>query len=157
VVLSPDGAGSELKKDFNVNAYSGEVTRRWVLYGAPGKGLPVPGEYRFLYYLGSELFLEQKVQYALDVVDFPRDVSWRRDGNALVAIWTPPHGVKAGMWYKVLLFPERGELISQVFDWRVNVARLPEIPLRDGDHAQLNVAIYFHGGYAYSERIPIVW
>src|SRR3989344_3988085 len=32
-VISPNGTVYFLNKDFNINNYSGEVTRRWVLYG----------------------------------------------------------------------------------------------------------------------------
>ena len=157
VVTTPGGALVPLNKDFNINAYSGEVTRRWVLYGPSGGGLPRPGEYRFAYYQGERLLLEQRVSYTPEVVDFPAGVTWRRRQNALAVSWTPPRGVHDGMWYKVLVFPDQGELISQVFPWNATEARLESLPLNDGARARLNVSIFFRGGYAYSEYIPFTW
>ena len=61
------------------------------------------------------------------------------------------------MWYKVLLFPDGGNVISDIFDWNVSSARMPAIPLADGATGTLNVAIFFRGGYAYSEYLPLVW
>ena len=156
-VVSPEGAEFDLEKDFNVNAYSGEVTRRWVLYGPSNEGLPIAGQYRFNYSKGGELVLEQRVEYQPEVIDFPRDVSWQKDGDDLTVEWMPPSGVLPGVWYKVLVFPEKGQLISQVFEWDSSGARLKDIPLNLGDRARVNVAVYFSGGYAYSEYVPIVW
>ncbi|MCZ6891304.1 MAG: M23 family metallopeptidase [Chloroflexi bacterium] len=156
-VVGPSGTEFELDKDFNINAYSGEVTRRWVLYGPPGHGLPKPGQYNFTYFQGGESVLEQIVDYTPEVVDFPREVSWQREGSDLVVSWTPPVGAKPGMWYKVLVFPEAGELISLQFDWDVSEARLQDIPLKEGDVADVNVSVFFHGGYAYSDHIPLRW
>ena len=50
VVVSLDQREFDLQMDFNINAYSGEVTRRWVLYGSSGGGLPMPGKYQVFYY-----------------------------------------------------------------------------------------------------------
>ena len=156
-VVSPSGNVFDLEKDFNINAYSGEVTRRWVLYGPPNEGLPVAGAYRFHYFKGDELVFKQTVEYQPEVIDFPREVVWRKDGADLVVEWTPPEGVDPGVWYKVLVFPEDGELISQVFEWDSTEARLEDVPLNAGDRAQVNVAVYFSGGYAYSEHVPMLW
>ena len=156
-VINPSGSEFDLEKDFNINAYSGEVTRRWVLYGPPRQGLPIPGQYRFKYYRGAELVLEQVVGYKSEKADFPRNVSWHREGSDLVVRWTPPEGVTPGMWYKVLVFPEVGELISLQFDWDVSEARLEDTPLEEGELAEINVAIFFSGGYAYSSYIPVRW
>ncbi|MEK9658417.1 MAG: hypothetical protein VW450_00510 [Chloroflexota bacterium] len=49
------GQVHEQEKDFNVIVYSGEVTRRWVLYGPAGAGLPTPGVHTFRYYQGDEV------------------------------------------------------------------------------------------------------
>ncbi|MDP6580622.1 MAG: VanZ family protein [Vicinamibacterales bacterium] len=89
VVETPNGGRFELNKDFNINAYSGEVTRRWVLYGPTGAGLPVPGMYQFRYFQGETLELTQDVSYSPETVGFPTNVQWRREGNDLVAEWTP--------------------------------------------------------------------
>lgn len=156
-VISPDNVEYDLEKDFNVNAYSGEVTRRWVLYGPSGEGLPASGEYQFTYYQDGDVVLQQTVAYEPETVGRPTDVTWRREGNDLLVDWTPPEGARSGMWYKVLIFPDGGEVISQTFEWDADNARMPEIPLADGDQGTLNVAIYFGGGYAYSEYLPLEW
>ncbi|MEE8045753.1 MAG: hypothetical protein V3T49_02820, partial [Dehalococcoidia bacterium] len=45
VVSTPSGKLIELEKDFNTNEFSGEITRRWVLYGPDDGDLPEQGEY----------------------------------------------------------------------------------------------------------------
>ena len=100
---------------------------------------------------------EQTVRYEPEVADYPRAVSWRREGEDLVVRWTAPEGVRPGMSYKVLVFPEDGEVISLQFEWDVSEARLAEVPLQEGDLAEVNVAVYFSGGYAKSENIPLTW
>ena len=157
VVVHPDGAGFSLRKDFNINSYSGEVTRRWVLYGPAGEGLPVQGEYRFVYFKGDEVALEQTVRYEPEVIGYPKQVTWTREGDDIHVTWDPPLNVKSGMWYKVLVFPEDGDLISQTFEWDADSATLSDIPLDEGDRAEVNVAVYFRGGYAYSEYVPLKW
>lgn len=157
IVESPDGVRFELEKDFNINTYSGEVTRRWVLYGPPGAGLPKPGEYWFLYQEREELVLTQIVSYYPETVDPPTSVTWSREGNDLVVGWTPPAGAMPGMWYKVLIFPDGGDIISDRFEWDARSARLLNVPLVDGATGRLNVAIYFSGGYAYSEYLSMTW
>ena len=156
-VVGPDGGEYELRKDFNINSYSGEVTRRWVLYGPSCEGLPMEGRYRFNYYRDELLALKQTVDYEPDFVDYPRNVTWAREGADLVVTWDPPGGLDSGMWYKALVFPGDGELISEIFEWHASSARLPEIPLEDGAGAEVNVAIYYPGGYAYSEYVPLEW
>lgn len=156
-VESPNGQVHTLEKDFNVNDYSGEVTRRWVLYGPPGAGLPTPGVYTFRYYQGAEVALEQTVDYRPDTVGYPTGVAWRREGTDMVVTWTPPSGMSEGMWYKVLVFPDEGELISQVFAWDAAQASLLAVPLADGDGFTLNVAAYFAAGYAYSDYQHFTW
>ena len=146
VVVNTEGTEFELNKDFNINAFSGEVTRRWILYGPPAQGLPLPGDYRFQYYQGTELVREQTVEYEPEVADYPRNMSWYREGNDPVVKWGPREGVRPGMWYNVLVFPEAEELISLQLDWDVNEARLENVPLEDGDQAELNVAVFFVGG-----------
>ncbi len=157
IVEAPDGRRFELDKDFCINSYSGEITRRFVLYGPPDDGLPVAGEYRFLYYEGEEIVLTQIVDYVPETIGFPTDVTWRREGDDLVAEWTPPEGTRPDMWYKVLLFPFGGNVISNVFEWDASSARLPNIPLKDGAEGTLNVAIYFQDGFSPSEYLPFTW
>lgn len=157
IVEAPDGTRFELNKDFNINDYSGEVTRRWVLYGPVGAGLMPAGDYRFHYYEGEQIVLTQTVDYTPKTIGFPEDIKWIREGDDLVIEWTPPEGTDSEMWYKVLLFPDGGNVISDVIDWDASSARLPDIPLEDGATGTLNVAIYFRGGYAPSQYLPFTW
>ena len=99
----------------------------------------------------------QVVSYTPETVGFPTDVRWRRENSDLVAEWTPPSGAAPGMWYKVLLFLDGGNVISNVFDWDASSARLPEIPLADGATGTINVAIYFDGGFSPSQYLPFTW
>lgn len=157
IVVAPDGDRFELDKDFNINAYSGEVTRRWVLYGPTGGGLPAAGIYQFLYYRGEELALAQNVSYIPETIGHRTDVTWRRDDSDLFVEWTPPDGATPEMWYKVLIFPDGGDVISNIFDFDSSSALLPDIPLADGATGTLNVAIYFMGGFSPSEYLPLTW
>jgi hypothetical protein len=157
VVEAPGGQRYELNKDFNVQAFSGEVTRRWVLYGPSGAGLPAPGDYRFLYYQGGDVVLTQVVSYTSSIVAYPTGILWSRDGNDVAVQWTPPAGAAPGMSYKVLLFPDGGEVISALLDWDVSSARLADVPLADGATGTLNVAIYWEGGFAPSEYLSFTW
>jgi hypothetical protein len=158
VVEAPGGRRYELEKDFNIQPYSGEVTRRWVLYGPTGAGLPVAGDYRFLYYQGEEATLTQVVSFTPQLVAFPTGITWSRDGNDFVVAWTPPVAASPGMTYKVLLFPpNNGAVISSLLEWNASSARLPDVPLEDGTEATLNVAIYWDTGFAPSEYLPFTW
>ena len=157
VVEAPNGQRSELDKDFNIQTFSGEVTRRWVLYGPAGAGLPAPGDYRFLYYQGADLVLTQIVSYTSTIVDYPTGISWSRDGQDFVVQWTPPAGAAPGMNYKALLFPNGGEVIATLVEWDASSARLQNVPLSDGATGTLNVAIYWEGGFAPSEYLPFTW
>ena len=156
-------AGSfELEKDFNIQGFSGEVTRRWVLYGPSGAGFPTSGDYIFRFYTGVTLEHEESVPYTLRTVGFPTDVVARREGNDLVVEWTQPSDGAPSMLGKVLLFPDGGEIISQVYNWGTRSARLPDIPLSDGIPTLVNVMLAFYeapagGGYAYSEYVRLVW
>src|SRR3989344_1166546 len=157
VVTGPDGKRYELTKDFNVQGYSGEVTRRWVLYGPAGASFPVPGVYRFLYYRGDKIAYAHDIHYQPTTISYPTEIVWQRDGNDFVVSWRPPQGMETGMWYKVLLFRKNGEVISAVVEWNASNARLKNLPLGEGEQADMNVTSYFHGGYAYPKNIPIVW
>ncbi len=63
VVTTPSGEMIELEKDFYTNEFSGEVTRRWVLYGPADGNLPEKGDYVFSYSRGAELVYEQAIPY----------------------------------------------------------------------------------------------
>jgi hypothetical protein len=156
-VNAPDGTVYELEKDFNIQGYSGEVTRRWVLYGPADGGLPAAGSYTFRYYRGDELAYAQSVNYQPEVIGYPTNITWRRQGSDLLVEWTPPTGMRQGMFHKVILFPEGQSIISQRLDWDATSARLTNIPLPAGTRAEMNVASYFDGGYAYPENIVIIW
>lgn len=156
-VAAPGGSVYELTKDFNIQKYSGEVTRRWVLYGPADGGLPATGTYTFHYYRGAELAYSQSVHYLPEVIGYPTEIKWRREGNDLLVEWTPPAGMRQGMWYKVILFPERQNIISQQLDWNATSARLTNVPLPAGTRVEMNVASYFDGGYAYPENVVILW
>jgi|TARA_B100001964_G_C13911481_1_gene456123 hypothetical protein len=80
------------------------------------------------------------VSYTPETVGFPRDIRCTRQGDDLVIQWTPPVGTNAQMWYKVLLFPEGGNVISDVIAWDASSPRLADIPLEDGATGTLNVA-----------------
>lgn len=157
IVEGPDGTQYHLNKDFNINAYSGEVTRRWVLYGPIGAGLMPAGDYHFLYYEGDDLLLTHTVSYTPELVGHPTDIVWTREGDDLVIDWTPPPGTQRQMHYKVLMFPDGGSVISEILPWDASGARLPNIPLADGATGTLNVAIYFSGGYAPSQYLSFTW
>ena len=160
-VETPNGRIFELEKDFNIQSYSGEVTRRFTLYGPAGAGFPASGNYIFRYYIGNTAEYEQEVPYTLKTVGFPTNVGWRREGNDLVVEWTPPRDGAPGMVGKVLLFPDGGQVISQLYDWGTRSARLPDVPLSDGTSGYVNVMLAFYdrfsSGYAYSENVPLVW
>lgn len=160
VVTTPAGQEIELEKDFNKNDFSGEVTRRWVLYGPEDGELPVQGEYVFRYFTGSELSYEQAVQYDSGIISYPTNVSWVRDGNDIVVDWNSPSEAETGMHYKVLIWhvddtPEM--FISDVFEWDASTARLEDVPMIDGGRYSLNVAIFFDDGYAYSDYLIFEW
>ena len=105
IVVDPDGAGFELRKDFNINSFSGEITRRWVLYGPAGEGLPVQGEYRFLYFKDDEVALEQTVRYQPEVVGYPKQVTWTREGDGLHVRETRPRTSSRACGTRCSCFP----------------------------------------------------
>lgn len=153
-VTNPNGMQFQLSKDFNINNYSGEVTRRWVLYGPADGGLPILGVYTFDYYRNGTLLFTQKVNYAPQVIGFPTNVTYRIIGDNLSVNWTAPQGMEPGMWYKVLLFTAGAQIpISNVFSWNATSAVLPNIPLPNGTNVTLNVAAYFNDGYSNSEPL----
>jgi hypothetical protein len=159
-VVAPDCSMHELEKDFNVNDYSGEVTRRWVLYG-PQDGLPpISGEYTFEYRQAGELVRSHTIDYTQSQIGYPTGVQWQRVGNDISVQWDAPSGVEEGMWYKVIIGNEGGTpdaFVSQVFEWDAESATLPDIPLMDGGTYHLSVAVFYGGGYAYPEDEIFDW
>ena len=156
-VSDEKGMEYNLEKDFNINSYSGEVTRRWVLYGPQKAQLPSKGKYIFNYHKNGEKLFTQEVDYTPEVVGIPKALKWKKENNNLIVSWTPPEGVKEGMWYKVIIFPQEGQVISKQFNWDAKSGILDDLPLKQGEEAEFNVAIFFRGGYAYTENIPLLW
>jgi|GEM_PF-635902 len=159
-VTTPTGEKIELEKDFNINDFSGEVTRRWVRYGPKSGSLPEPGDYTFSYWRGSELVYKQSVPYDSEVISYPTGVEWSRSGQNIVVDWIPPPEASNGMFYKVLVWPVLNPPdvpISQVFDWDATSGVLQEVPLLEDTSYRLNVAIYFSDGYAYSDDVIFEW
>ena len=160
VVTTPAGERIELEKDFNINNFSGEVTRRWVRYGPKDGSLPEPGEYTFSYWRGSHLVYEQSVPYDAGVISYPTGVGWKRSGQGIVVWWIPPPEAASGMHYKVLVWPVVNPPdvpISQVFDWNATSGLLQNVPLLEGTSYRLNVMIGFSDGYSYSEDVFFDW
>ena len=160
VVTTPAGERIELEQDFNINDFSGEVTRRWVRYGPKGGSLPEPGDYTFSYWRGSDLVYEQAVSYDSGVISYPTGVGWKRSGQDIVVDWIPPLEAASGMHYKVLVWPVVNPSdvpISQVFDWNATSGLLQDVPLLEGTSYRLNVMIDFSDGYAYSDDVFFDW
>jgi len=159
-VVTPEGALHQLEKDFNVNDYSGEVTRRWVLYG-PQDGLPpVSGQYTFEYLKAGEIVRSHNINYTQSKIGYPTGVEWQRIGNDIAVQWDAPAGVEKGMWYKVIIGNEGDTpeaFVSQVFEWDAESATLPDVPLLDGGSYYLSVAVFYRGGYAYPEDELFDW
>ncbi|GEM_PF-1980201 len=155
-VTGPDGKW-QLKKDFNINNYSDEITRRWVLYGPAGAGLAKSGEYNFTYYQGNEEKLIQPVKYTPEILDYPTNVKWRREKNDLIVSWAPPKGMKPGYWYKVIVTQANKPLISLSFEWDATEGRLKNLPLQEGEKAEVNVAAFFLGGYSSPKSQTMQW
>ena len=159
-VATPSGELIELEKDFNTNEFSGEITRRWVLYGPEDGDLPEQGDYVFSYSTDSELVYEQVVPYESGVISYPTGVEWRRSARDIVVDWIPPAEAAEGMTYKALIWQveDTPELfISEQFAWDDDSGVLPNVPMIVGGTYSLNVAIFFDDGYAYSEYIIFEW
>lgn len=159
-VTTPAGLLIELEKDFNTNEFSGEVTRRWVLYGPEDGKLPEQGDYVFSYRRGDELVYEQVVPYDSGVIAYPTGVKWKRSANDIVVSWAPPAEASRGMHYKALIWQveDTPELfVSEVFDWDVDSAVLRDVPMIEGGKYSLNVALFFDDGYAYSDYVIFEW
>ena len=159
-VTTPSGELIELEKDFNTNGFSGEVTRRWVLYGPKSGDLPEKGDYVFSYSRGSELMYEQVVSYDSGVISYPTGIEWKRSAKDIVVNWNPPPEASEEMHYKALIWQAEDTpevFISDVFDWDADTAVLKDVPMIVGGKYSLNVAIYFDDGYAYSEYVVFEW
>lgn len=158
-VTAPGGQVYQLQKDFNINSYSGEVTRRWVLYGPAGGGLPAAGLYTFSYEREEIVVYSQTLTYSPAVVDPPKNVSYVREGDDLIISWEAPAGITSQMWYKPSVDPPGNErqIISRVEAWNQTSARLADVPVGPGEQIEINVAVFFPGGYAYPQPLVMTW
>ena len=159
IVTSPAGDKYSLQKDFNINNYSGEVTRRWVLYGPDGTGLPENGQYLFTYYKNGEILNTQTVSYTSSELSIPTQVVVSQLGNDLHVTWQPPSGVTSEMSYKVIVFVRsNGQFATSLsFPPSSSEATLPAPPLTPGSRYFVKVALYWPTGYAYSVDAPFTW
>ena len=159
-VIAPDGEVFWLNRDFNINEYSGEVTRRFVLYGPESAHLPVSGKYIFEFIKDDEVVLRKTKNYEQSKIDAPTDIQWERRGDDLYVSWTPPEGMTKNNWYKVLVWsynedPE--QFISLGFGGLSTDGLLEDVPFRENGEYQLNVAVYYREGYAYTESSFFIW
>ncbi len=159
-VISPNLTIYNLNKDFNINNYSGEITRRWVLYGPYNGSLPVSGNYTFQFIKNGSLIIEDIVEYRKSILGYPKNVNWKRNENDLYVSWIPLIGMTEDMFYKVIVWEEYGTpdlFISDRFFWNATDAILNDVPLIDGGNYSVNVAVYFKEGYAFSEYVKFEW
>jgi hypothetical protein len=160
VVTAPDGGAHALEKDFNLSAYSGEITQRWVLYSADGMALPPSGRYLFTFIKEGREVARKAVSYVRSTIGIPTDLRLTQDGGDLHASWTPPPEVDRSMWYKIIVCRAEGvtpQPFSRQFAWDSAAATLPAVPLTPGQRYQANVALFSPQGYAYSRRVHFVW
>ena len=160
VVTDPKGKRFELERDFNINEYSGEVTRRFVLYGPPDGGLPESGKYRFAFIKADKIVSVKTVDYEQSKLGFPTEVRWERRGVDLLVEWTPPSDVDKENWYKVIVWDTEGSWetpTSLVFDWDASHGLLEDVPFIENRVYHLEVVIFSGAGFAYSEYYNFIW
>lgn len=160
VVTDTKGIEYELDRDYNINEYSGEVTRRFVLYGPEDSHLPETGKYRFDFIKDNEIVLMKYVDYVQSNLGYPTDVSWERRGEDIYVTWTPPPNVDKDNWYKVLIWNTDGTpdaFVSLVFEGTSSNGLLEKVPFIEGGEYQINVAVFSNDGYAYSHYQYFVW
>jgi hypothetical protein len=159
-VTAPDGSVHTLNKDFNINNYSGEVTQRWVLYGAAGLTLPPSGNYIFQFFQGGDIVVEKTVKYTQSSIEYPTNVRASRQGTDLLVNWDAPANVNRQMWYKIIIsnyWDTPALFISESFNWNANSGIMPNVPFIEGGNYTLNVALYFDEGYAFSQYYNFTW
>lgn len=160
IVTAPNKTIYELEKDFNINNYSGEITRRWVLYGPQNASLPESGGYIFTFIKNNEVVLTDTVNYTQDYISYPTDVQVEKEDNNLKTNWSPPLKIPEESWYKVIVWNEYGTpqlFVSQQFPSNVKEATLPNVPLIDEGNYSLNIALFYRNGYSYSEYYKFTW
>ncbi|HLC31054.1 MAG TPA: hypothetical protein VJK51_00130 [Candidatus Nanoarchaeia archaeon] len=159
-VQSPNNTEYTLKKDFNINSYSGEITRRWVLYGPQNGSLPIAGNYQFHFTKNKTIMFTDTVNYSQSLINFPTLIHYERKNNDLLVYWTPPTNIPEESWYKVILWNEAdtpSTFISQQFPRNASTATLPNVPLIKEGNYSLNVALFYRHGYSYSEYTKFTW
>ncbi len=160
VVTDPQGREYELERDYNINEYSGEVTRRFVLYGPQDSFLPETGEYRFDFIIENEIILSMNQDYVQSYLRYPTNVTWERMGDDVHVEWTPPPGLTMENWYKVLIWSiddTPDVFVSLSFEGDATSGLLEDVPFIEGGKYQVNVAVYSDVGYAYSYRHNFIW
>ena len=88
-VITPDGSVYWQDRDFNINEYSGEVTRRFVLYGPEKTELPVSGKYRFEFIRDGKVVHTKTMNYVQSKIDYSTDIRWEIRGDDLRARMDP--------------------------------------------------------------------
>lgn len=159
-VTAPDKTIYELEKDFNINNYSGEITRRWVLYGPQNASLPESGSYIFTFIKENKNVLTDVVKYMQDYISYPTNVQVEREGNNIKTSWFPPLRIPEESWYKVIIWNEYGTsqlFISQQFPSNVKEVTLSNVPLIEKGNYSLNIALFYRNGYSYSEYYKFTW
>lgn len=156
-VIMPNGTAHYLEKDFQApHSYSGEGGRRWVLYGPPGYGFPPTGKYVFEFIRNGEVVRSETVRYTLYATGHVTDVTVSLQGNDVHVSWVPPEDMSRANNYKVI--------ISSTTDWRIVASRtfedpsvtsaiMPNVPMDQGAIYLLSVALYYEGGFSYSEDV----
>ena len=160
VVTDTKGKQYELERDFNINEYSGEVTRRFVLYGPPDGGLPESGKYRFDFIKEGKTVLVKYVDYVQSTLGYPTEIKWERRGKDLHVEWSPPPNVGKENWYKIIIWNTEGTLetpISLRFKWDASEGLLEDVPFIENGTYQLDVAVFSGVGFAYSEHHYFIW
>ena len=156
-VRMPNGTCHYLEKDFQApSSYSGEGGRRWVLYGPAGYGLPPSGDYVFDFLKGGEVVRSETVSYTLYATGYAQGVSVELSGRNVTARWTPPSDMSQANSYKVILSSAATYqiLASLAFeDPSLVAATLPEAPLSEGETYFVSVALYYEGGFSYSQDV----
>lgn len=158
-VKTPGGTIFQLRKDFNINQYSGEVTRRWVLYGPPNSGLPGKGIYTFTYYKNDQVMLVQQVRYTQHVVTPVTNITAVQNGNSLSVSWQPPQDAP-GLSCKV--FVSRNSSVGFIYSHPVpcdsGQVILSDLSLLvPGERYEIGVAAGGAGGSSGTEIFRIVW
>ncbi len=159
VVTSPGGQTFQLEKDFNIQSYSGEVTRRWVLYGQPGEGLPETGLYVFTFIRDGVTVLVRSIAYERSIVPIATNVVVTQVGGDLHVSWKPPEGITPDTGYKVLVYEANTWVYaaSMSFPGDSHEATLPNPPLVPGRRYELNVMLGGNHGYSASEHVFFTW